>query len=362
MVWCGGGVIGEPVRLAALPDGPPLLLVVVDTEEEFDWTRPFDRASVAASAMQAQYRAQDIFDGFGVKPTYVIDYPVASTPEAAGVLARFHQAGTCQIGAHLHPWVNPPHAEVVSTRNSYPGNLPVDLEREKLAALGKAIEASFGFRPTIYKAGRYGVGRATAATLRELGYSIDMSLVPHTDFGADGGPDFRALPDRPHWVGEGRDLLEIPLSRGFSGRLAGLGPALYDRLAGLAWARLPGIFARAGLLERATLTPEGVDTAAHLRLLDAMRRQGHRVFTLNYHSPSLAAGHTPYVRSADELDRFLASIRAFLAHFLGPFGGRAATPADILALAGGTRDGAIRGAAPRVSASGASASGGAAPG
>ncbi len=327
-------MIGEPVRPAILPEGPPLLLVVVDTEEEFDWTRPFDRAQVAVSAMQVQARAQEIFDAHGVKPTYVIDYPVASTPAAAGVLARFHQDGRCQVGAHLHPWVNPPHTEAVSTHNSYPGNLDPVLEREKLAALGDAIQAGFGFRPTIYKAGRYGVGRATAASLRALGYRIDMSVVPHTDFGADGGPDFRGLPGGLHWVGG--DLLEIPLSRGFAGRLAGLGPSLYDRLlAAPGWARLPGLFARLGLLERATLTPEGVDTAAHLRLLAALRDQGQRVFTLNYHSPSLAPGHTPYVRSEDDLARFLATIRAFLAHFLGPFGGRAATPDEIWALAGG---------------------------
>jgi len=335
-------VIGESVRVAALPEGPPLLLVVVDTEEEFDWASPFDRGQVSVSAMQVQSRAQGIFDAYGVRPTYVIDYPVASTPAAAEVLARFHQAGTCQIGAHLHPWVNPPHAEVVSTRNSYPGNLEPALEREKLAALGDAIQAGFGFRPTIYKAGRYGVGRATAATLRALGYRIDMSVVPHTDFGADGGPDFRGLPPGPHWVGP--DLLEIPLSRGFAGRLAGLGPRLYDQLlAAPAWARLPGLFARLGLLERATLTPEGVDSSAHLRLLHALRAQGQRVFTLNYHSPSLAPGHTPYVRSEDDLARFLASIRAFLDHFLGPFGGRAATPDDIRALAGAPPAGATAG-------------------
>lgn len=328
-------MIGEPVRRAVLPDGPPLLLVVVDTEEEFDWGRPFDRASVAVTAMQAQHRAQEIFDAHGVKPTYVIDYPVASTPESAAVLARYHQDGRCQIGAHLHPWVNPPHEEAVTTRNSYPGNLEPALERAKLAALGRAIEAGFGVAPTIYKAGRYGVGAATSATLRALGYRIDMSAVPHTDFGGDGGPDFRFRPDTPHWVGAGQDLLEIPLSRGFCGSLARLGPALYDRLAAPAWARLPGLFARLGLLERATLTPEGVDSAAHLRLLDAMRHQGHRVFTLNYHSPSLAPGHTPYVRSEDDLARFLAAIRGFLTHFLGPFGGKAATPGEIWTLAGG---------------------------
>lgn len=332
-------MIGEALSLAALPAGPPLLLVVVDTEEEFDWGRPFDRNQVAVTAIEAQHRAQAIFAEFDVRPTYVVDYPVASTPRSVEVLARYHADGACQIGAHLHPWVNPPHVETVSSFNSYPGNLAPELERAKLEALGAAIADGFGSLPTIYKAGRYGVGPATAATLRALGYRIDLSVVPHTEFGADGGPDFRGLPDRPYWVGPNpgaqlaRDLLAIPLSRGFSGHLARHGGALYDSLFRPAWAHLPGLFARLGLLERATLTPEGIGFPTHCRLVDAMIAQGHRVFTMTYHSPSLVPGHTPYVRSDDDLASFLADIRALLAWFLGPRGGRAATPADILALA-----------------------------
>ena len=37
-------------------------------------------------------------------------------------------------GAHLHPWVNPPHVEEVNARNSYVGFLPEAVERDKLAA------------------------------------------------------------------------------------------------------------------------------------------------------------------------------------------------------------------------------------
>ena len=40
---------------------------------------------------------------------------------------------------------------------------------------------------------------ATSAILAELGYRFDLSLVPHTDLSADGGPDFRGLHDRPFW-------------------------------------------------------------------------------------------------------------------------------------------------------------------
>ena len=47
------------------------------------------------------------------------------------------------------------------TRNSYHCNLPPELERAKIEALTEAIEAGFGARPTIFKAGRYGFGPNT---------------------------------------------------------------------------------------------------------------------------------------------------------------------------------------------------------
>ncbi len=315
-------------RAATLPPGPPLLQVVVDTEEEFDWGAPFDRNSVSVRAIEAQPVAQEIFRPYALVPTYVIDYPVATTPSAVSVLRSIQHSGQCIIGTHLHPWVTPPAEERVTTFNSYPGNLPPDLEQRKLEALTAAIADGFGTRPTIYKAGRYGLGPATLNTLIALGYDIDLSVVPHTDLGADGGPDFRRYPAQPHWLGPHDEVLEIPLSRGFSGPAAALGPAIFPAVeAGFGRAlHLGGVLARSGLLERATLTPEGNPLAAQKRLLRAMIGQGHRVFSLTYHSPSLMPGCTPYVRDAADLRRFLDSIRGLLDFFFGELGGRPTTP------------------------------------
>ena len=328
--WGAGGF-----ARVVLPAGPPLLQVVVDTEEEFDWGAPFDRTRVGVTAMQHQHLAQALFAPYRLKPTYVIDHPVATTPDSVAVLAGFLAAGQCQIGAHLHPWVNPPFDEPVSRFNSYAGNLAPALERQKLAALTEAIAVSFGARPSIYKAGRYGVGPATAATLRALGYEIDLSMVPHSDFGDDGGPDFRGCPDRPCWIGQAGGLLAIPLSRGFSGALAGIGPSLSPAVESPLGrrARAGSVLARLGLLERATLTPEGVGFAAQRRLVRAMLAQGHRVFSLTYHSPSLAIGHTPYVRSAADLAALLERIRRLLQFFFDELGGQPTTALEIRRMA-----------------------------
>lgn len=326
------GAAGMPARLP--PDLPPLLLVVVDTEEEFDWRQPHSRDNTRVTAVAAQGLAQKIFARHGIVPTYVVDYPVATTPSAVAALRFFSDLGECRIGAHLHPWVNPPHLEVVNAANSYPGNLPPALERAKLATLTQAVARAFGQAPVVYKAGRYGIGPATAGFLEELGYRIDMSVVPFTDFGSDGGPDFSQRGFQPAWFGARGRLLEIPLSCGFCGLLRSLGPRVFAAVSGPRAMRLhvPGILARSGLLERIRLTPEGVDLAANIRLARTLYEQGCRIFSFTYHSPSLVPGMTPYVSSERELEAFLACMEGFFTFFKQELGGRPSDPLEIYRL------------------------------
>ena len=325
-------------QMPAIPwpeDMAPRLLVVVDTEEEFDWNEPFSRQATGVRAMRAQGTAQRLFEPYGICPTYVIDFPVASQPDGFTPLAEFHADGRCRIGAHLHPWVNPPFDEEVTPENSYPGNLAPALEREKLRRLVGAIEDNLGLTPTIYKAGRYGLGPHTPETLKDLGFEVDMSIVPGWDFGADGGPDFTAYPERPCWLGGDRRVLEIPVTSGFAGVLASRGPGLYRRLAsptGLAL-HLPGVFARTGVIERIRLTPEGTTFDELRRLTEALLRSGHKLFSFCYHSPSLEPGNTPYVCSEVELRAFLDRFTRYFEYFLDHCDGVATTPDEVVALA-----------------------------
>jgi len=312
----------------------PLLCVVIDTEEEFDWSQPLARENRSVRSIAAQDRAQAIFARYGIVPTYVVDHPVASDPDAAGQLKRFQDSGNALIGAHLHPWVNPPYAERVTPPNSYPGNLPAALEEAKLRQLTETIEAGFGQHPTVYKAGRYGLGPKTPEILARLGYQVDLSVVPYTAFTADGGPDFRNETPHPRSLGPRGKLLEVPLAVGFAGAFRRWGPFLYP-LATQRWAmhlHLPGILARSRLLERIRLSPEGADVSEQKRLTRALLRDGVRILSYAYHSPSLAPGNTPYVQSQRDLDGFLDRMDRYFDYFFERLGGEAATPLDIYAL------------------------------
>lgn len=309
----------------------PLLCVVIDTEEEFDWSGPHRRENRSVRAIAAAPRAQEIFARYGLVPTWVVDHPVADDADAAAVLKAFQDRGEAEIGAHLHPWVNPPHEEEVSAFNSYPGNLPPALERAKLECLTARIESAFGRRPLVYKAGRFGIGPATPELLADLGYLVDASIVPWTEFTADGGPDFRHEGPLPRAFDAAGKVMELPLSVGFAGLFGGIGPRLYPHLFGRTRLALhvPGICARLGLLERIRLTPEGSDASDHRRMTRAVVAQGLRVLTYTFHSPSLEPGHTPYVRSERDLQHFLDQMDRYFEWFFGEAGGRPATPIGI---------------------------------
>jgi hypothetical protein len=96
---------------------------------------------------------------------------------------------------------------------------------------------------------------------------------------------------------------------------------------------VPGVLARLRLVERITLTPEGISFEEQRRLTRALLRKGHRVFSFCYHSPSLAPGNTPYVRNHEDLRAFLQRIEQYLKFFTEEVGGRAATPFEVKTLA-----------------------------
>ncbi len=121
-------------------DEPPQLIVTIDTEAEFEWRAPYSRSAICVDSVSEQHRGHDIFDKYDIIPTYLADFAVANNEDAVRTLREFQEAGSCEIGAHLNPWLNPPFDEPVNDFNSYPCNLPAELERSKLEQLTLKIE------------------------------------------------------------------------------------------------------------------------------------------------------------------------------------------------------------------------------
>lgn len=285
---------------ARFADDSPRFILTVDTEEDFDWDKPLARDSHDTRHVPRLKNFQQFCENEGVIPIYLVDWPIATSRTAGEILGESVRADRAEIGVQLHPWVNPPFQEEVTQHNSFAGNLPMELEEEKLAALKKAIEKNFGVAPLIYRAGRYGLGPNTAELLARHGIAIDTSVRPLFDYSSAGGPDYRQHPLHPYWVDAEKTLLELPLTSTFWGVLRRQGGMIYPRL----W-RMPsmrGVLARLGLLERVPLTPEGVSVEEAIRGIDMALDDGVDMLVLSFHSPSLRPGSTPYVRDENDLD------------------------------------------------------------
>ncbi|WP_313809116.1 polysaccharide deacetylase family protein [Sphingobium sp.] len=310
-----GNLLRAPVpedRIAFDPAFGTRFMLFVDTEEEFDWTAPFRRTGHGVTALAGMARGQAYFAAAGVKPVYVTDYPVVDSDAAADMIGGWLAEGRADIGAHLHPWVNPPHVEEVTAANSYVGFLPETVERAKLEALCERIAARFGARPIAYRAGRYGVGPNSARLLEEAGFRLDSSVRSRFDYSGQYGPDFQGLPQHPYWAGPERRLVELPLSTAFVGLLRGGGERLYRAAQGMG--PMAGALSRARMLSRVPLTPEGITGREAMAAIDALIEEGVRVLNFSFHSPTLEPGHTPYVRNESDRTAFYRWWDAVLNH------------------------------------------------
>ncbi|QDU67820.1 polysaccharide deacetylase family protein [Engelhardtia mirabilis] len=322
---------------------PPTLLVQVHTEEEFDWQAPFDRKATATTSVPQLPRLQAVFDAHGTAATWAVDWPVVEHPGMAEGLATWVRDGRAEVGAHLHPWVNPPFVEEVNRTNSFAGNLPPELEREKLGRLVAQIEARIGVAPRTYVAGRYGVGPNTLRALVELGFRIDGSATPPFDFRAEGGPDFSRFPVSPYRYDGVPELLGLPVTGGYLGLLRSLGRVLMPLIDAPLAKRLgvEAILSRLAVLERVRLSPEGFSLAEMQALTRRFHADGERVFTLSLHSTSILPGGSPYCATESDVVELLGRLDRYLGWFRGEFQGRIQSHlsfADTLAeIEGGAR-------------------------
>lgn len=309
--------------------GSPRFVVTVDTEEEFDWTGPFTRDQHGLTHVSAIDRFQRLCDENLIKPSYLIDYPIATDKAAIELLGGYADQQRAEIGVQLHPWVSPPFKEDVSVYNSFACNLPVELEREKLGGLHRAIVSNFGVQPDSYRAGRYGAGPATPAILQELGVAIDTSVRSRFDYSDQNGPDYTKHPLTPYWLVEG-SVMELPVTTVFGGSLRGAGDFLFTLTSSSANAR--AILSRTAMLERIALTPEGIPLDKALQAIDLALEAELPVLNFSFHSPSLAVGHTPYVRTEQDLAQFYHWWEEVFVH-LARSGVRPVTMAEIKSAA-----------------------------
>ena len=294
------------------------LAITIDTEED-NWGE-YDRPAYTVENQRRIPRLQELFSERGVRPTYLISYPVAASALGVEVLAKIAQRGFCEIGSHPHPWNTPPIEEDRTRFNSFIHHLPPDLQYRKLKTLHDTIVTNFGVVPTTYRSGRWGFSEDVARQLIALRYTVDTSISPGFDWRQYEGPDYSAWPCEPFTYrlqasGPGESLLEVPATIDFVQRPRDFASATYRavRSSVPGGSRVLGLLGRIGLLNLVSISPE-IDTLPRMiRLAKAMQRRGAQVVNMFFHSPTLLEGCSPYVGTAAQLEAFLDRIDGFLA-------------------------------------------------
>ena len=213
------------------------LLVGIDTEGDNQWSAEA-RMNQRFENIYALPRLHALFARHGVRPTYVITYPVAKDPQSAGVLRALRDGGDCEIGAHHHAWETPPCTDEDVRRHPYASTLPRAQFEAQLQELTTAIRDAVGEAPVSYRSGRFGFSADHVTALEQLGYTVESSVAPLFSESHKGGPEFVEAPLTPYFLAYDSatragcsQLLEVPVS-------AALDRALPRRLQ-YAYARAP---------------------------------------------------------------------------------------------------------------------------
>jgi peptidoglycan/xylan/chitin deacetylase (PgdA/CDA1 family) len=294
----------------------PSLLVGIDTESDNQW----DLAARERPTFENLYalpRLHALFRKHGVRPTYLITWPVASDPRSAGVLRELRESGTCEVGAHHHAWETPPCTPEHKRRHAYALELsPADFDKQ-LEALTGAIEDAVGERPVSYRSGRFGLSASHVSSLERAGYRVDSSVAPLFCETHKGGPDFADAPLTPYYLSYDRatrpgssQVLELPLSATLDRRV--------PRALAVAYARAPRPYHTRRLLRRLNiarvfwLRPSYSSLEDMTRLARRIAEARVPILNLLFHSSEAIVGGSPYNRTDGELDAFLDRLDRFL--------------------------------------------------
>jgi peptidoglycan/xylan/chitin deacetylase (PgdA/CDA1 family) len=294
----------------------PALLVAIDTEGDNQWDRDARRHQTFANT-RALERLHDFFAQHGVRPTYVVTYPVARDPESTAVLRRVIARGDAEIGAHHHAWETPPCEPEDVDRHPYALSLPIDRFDAQLEALTDAIADAVGERPVSYRSGRFGFSAAHVSSLERLGYRVDSSVTPLFYEAHKGGPDFVDAPPTPYYLAYDSatrpgtsSVLELPVSAALNRRLPKWAESLYGR------APWPYTTKRVLRLSRIAtvrwLRPSYSSADDMIALARQLMRRRVPILNLLFHSSEAIVGGSPYNKTDAELAAFFDRLGRFL--------------------------------------------------
>ena len=280
-----------------------IFILSVDTEEEWDWSGEFPQKDFSVSNVKQIAKFQAYCENLGIRPTYFTDYAVADNPESVEILKTIVDRNTCEIGAHLHPWCNPPFYGITEDRESHVVNLPITQVEEKLDTLIEVLDKNFGVMPNAFRSGRWGINDEVLTLLEKKGFQIDSSMYP---FFKNEYFDCEKTILMPYWPeyespmyeGSQRNMIEIPVTVGFNRKNFSTMLKIYNAISHprLRYLHLTAIFWHTHLLRKLYLSPEVMSGEDMQPLIDFAVANNHPVIHMYLHSSSLIDGATGFMK------------------------------------------------------------------
>jgi hypothetical protein len=273
---------------------PIIFVLTIDTEEEWDWSGPFPQQVANVQNIDKLPAFNSLCEKLGIRPTYFVDYAVADNNHAEEQMLRFTTKGNCEIGAHLHPWCNPPYYGEVGEAESHVINLPIEQVAHKLDVLMASIESGFGIKAKSFRTGRWGIDKNVMELLVNSGIEVDSSVYPFYQneyFSCVGSPTLPYWPDlnTPLNQGNQQTIYELPVTVGFIRTNFELSNQIHVAFTKppLNWTRFNGLAWHSNLLRKIYLCPELSAPEDMLTLCEKVIDKGYPVLHMYMHSSSL---------------------------------------------------------------------------
>jgi hypothetical protein len=294
-----------------------LFVLSVDTEEEWDWKNEFPQYNAQVENITAIENFQQECNDIGIRPTYFVDYPVVNNKRSAEILNTIALTGQCEIGAHLHPWCNPPLIPENGEFESHVVNLPIDLVEQKLVNLLNILKKTFNLDIMSFRTGRWGINSKVIDLLVKYGITVDSSVYP---FYQNDYFNCNDAPEEPYWVdiedplkaiGKGQisNIFEIPVSVGFNRSNFVLCDKIHKLISRPVFStlRIPGIAWHLKLLRKLYLSPELTSLPDMKTLINVLLKRKTPIIHMNFHSSSLI--DLPYENHAFTREQILDNMK-----------------------------------------------------
>lgn len=201
-------------------------------------------------------------------------------------------------------------------------NLPVELQLRKLEILKNTISKNLGVNPVSFRAGRWALGNNVARAIHKLGFKIDTSVTPYTEWTKWHGVDYRNCTPRPYRFSSEKilksnangELLQVPATIAFlqkNHQLCGWLSRVVDTNV-MKKIHARGILYRLNILNKVFLSPEIATGQSIIQLAKRMKNLGFDVLNLFFHSTTLLPGCSPFNNNPNEEKIFLQHIEKFL--------------------------------------------------